>query len=65
MPDEEIFHLDVRYGGVSMIEWSGSPPIVRLVNAPPVAVGSRRRDFFPAPDPNGPHLRCALQRAAP
>jgi alpha-ribazole phosphatase len=51
MPDEAIFHLDVRYGGVSMIEWSGGTPIVRLVNAPPVAVGSRRRGFFPTPDP--------------
>jgi broad specificity phosphatase PhoE len=51
MPDEAIFPLDVRYGGVSMIEWSGGTPIVRLVNAPPVAVGSRRRGFFPTPDP--------------
>jgi broad specificity phosphatase PhoE len=51
MPDEAIFRLDVRYGGVSMIEWSGTTPIVRLVNAPPVAVGSRRRGFFPTPDP--------------
>jgi alpha-ribazole phosphatase len=51
MPDEAIFHLDVRYGGVSIVEWSGSTPIVRLVNAPPVAVGSRRRGFFPTPDP--------------
>jgi alpha-ribazole phosphatase len=51
MPDEAIFHLDVRYGGVSMIEWTGTTPIVRLVNAPPIAVGSRRRGFFPTPDP--------------
>jgi alpha-ribazole phosphatase len=51
MPAEAIFHLDVRYGGVSIIEWSGTTPIVRLVNAPPVAVGSRRRGFFPTPDP--------------
>jgi alpha-ribazole phosphatase len=51
MPDEAIFHLDVRYGGVSMIEWSGTTPIVRLVNSPPIAVGSRRRGFFPTPDP--------------
>jgi broad specificity phosphatase PhoE len=51
MPDEAIFHLDVRYGGVSIVEWSGSTPIVRLVNAPPAALGSRRRGFFPTPDP--------------
>jgi broad specificity phosphatase PhoE len=51
MPEEAIFRLDVRYGGVSIVEWSGTTPIVRLVNAPPAAVGSRRRGFFPTPDP--------------
>jgi alpha-ribazole phosphatase len=51
LPDEAIFRLDVRYGGVSIVEWSGTTPIVRLVNAPPAAVGSRRRGFFPTPDP--------------
>lgn len=51
MPNAAIFHLDIRYGGVSIVEWSGKTPIVRLVNAPPVAVGSRRRGFFPSPDP--------------
>jgi broad specificity phosphatase PhoE len=51
MSDEAVFRLDVRYGGVSIVEWHGSTPIVRLVNAPPAAVGSRRRGFFPNPDP--------------
>jgi alpha-ribazole phosphatase len=51
MPDEAIFRLDVRYAGVSIVEWSGTTPTVRLVNSPPVAVGSRRRGFFPTPDP--------------
>jgi alpha-ribazole phosphatase len=50
MPDDAIFRLDVRYSGVSMVEWSGTTPIVRLVDTPPAAVGSRR-GFFPSPDP--------------
>jgi hypothetical protein len=33
------------------IEWSGATAIVRLVNARPIAVGRRRRGFFPRPTP--------------
>jgi broad specificity phosphatase PhoE len=38
MPAEAIFRLDQRYGAVSVVEWLGSFPLVRVVNAPPEAV---------------------------
>jgi len=32
MPDEAIFRLDVGYGALSVVEWFGDTPLVRLVN---------------------------------
>jgi broad specificity phosphatase PhoE len=51
LPAEAVFRLDLRYGGVSIIDWTRDTPLVRLVNAPAVAVGSRRRGVLPAPEP--------------
>jgi broad specificity phosphatase PhoE len=33
MPDEALFRLDQCYGGVSVVDWFGDVPLVRLVNA--------------------------------
>jgi alpha-ribazole phosphatase/probable phosphoglycerate mutase len=38
LPAEAIFRLDLRHGAVSVVEWLGSFPLVRLVNGPPEAV---------------------------
>lgn len=51
LPDEAVFRLDLRYGGVSIVDWIRDAPLVRLVNAPAVAVGSRRRGVLPEPEP--------------
>ena len=32
MPDEAIFRLDVRYGGLTIVDWFDEVPVVRLVN---------------------------------
>jgi alpha-ribazole phosphatase/probable phosphoglycerate mutase len=32
MPDESIFRLGQRYCGVSIVDWVGETPVVRLVN---------------------------------
>jgi alpha-ribazole phosphatase/probable phosphoglycerate mutase len=51
LPDDAVFRLDLRYGGVSIVDWIRDTPLVRLVNAPAVAVGSRRRGVLPDPEP--------------
>jgi broad specificity phosphatase PhoE len=51
LPDDAVFRLDLRYGGVSIVDWIRDTPLVRLVNAPAVAVGSRRRGVLPEPEP--------------
>jgi alpha-ribazole phosphatase len=35
MPDEAIFRLDQRYGGVTIVDWLGGVPLVRLMNGEP------------------------------
>jgi alpha-ribazole phosphatase/probable phosphoglycerate mutase len=50
LPDEAVFRIDLRYGGVSIVDWIRDTPLVRLVNAPAVAVGSRRRGVLPEPE---------------
>jgi alpha-ribazole phosphatase len=35
MPDEAIFRLDQRYGGVTIVEWLDGVPLVRLMNGEP------------------------------
>jgi broad specificity phosphatase PhoE len=32
MPGDAIFRLDQRYCGVTIVEWLGDTPVVRLVN---------------------------------
>jgi alpha-ribazole phosphatase len=32
MPDEAIFRLDQRYGGVTIVDWLDGAPLVRLLN---------------------------------
>jgi alpha-ribazole phosphatase len=32
IPDEAIFRIDVRYGGITVVEHVGGTPIVRMVN---------------------------------
>ena len=32
MPDEAIFRLDQRYGGVTIVDWLDGVPLVRLMN---------------------------------
>jgi alpha-ribazole phosphatase len=32
MPDEAIFRLDQRYGGVTIVDWQEGVPLVRLLN---------------------------------
>jgi alpha-ribazole phosphatase/probable phosphoglycerate mutase len=32
MPDEAIFRLDQRYGGVTIVDWLDGSPLVRLLN---------------------------------
>ena len=32
MPDEAIFRLDQRYGGVTIVDWVDGAPLVRLLN---------------------------------
>jgi broad specificity phosphatase PhoE len=33
LPDEAIFRIDQRYGGVTIVDWLDGVPLVRLVNA--------------------------------
>jgi alpha-ribazole phosphatase len=35
MPDEALFRLDQPYGAISVIDWFGATPVVRLLNAGP------------------------------
>jgi alpha-ribazole phosphatase len=35
MPDEAIFRLDERYGGVTIVDWQEGVPLVRLLNGEP------------------------------
>jgi len=35
VPDERLVRIDVGCGSVSVVEWQGGTPIVRLVNEPP------------------------------
>jgi alpha-ribazole phosphatase len=35
MPDEAIFRLDQRYGGVTIVDWIDDVPLVRLMNGEP------------------------------
>ena len=35
VPDERLVRIDVGCGSVSVVEWQGGTPIVRLVNGPP------------------------------
>jgi alpha-ribazole phosphatase len=35
MPDEAIFSLDQRYGGVTIVDWLDGVPLVRLMNGEP------------------------------
>jgi alpha-ribazole phosphatase len=35
MPDEAIFRLDQRYGGVTIVDWPDEVPLVRLMNGAP------------------------------
>jgi alpha-ribazole phosphatase len=35
MPDEAIFRLDQRYGGVTIVDWVEDVPLVRLMNGDP------------------------------
>jgi broad specificity phosphatase PhoE len=35
MPDERLVRIGVGCGSVSVVEWQGETPIVRLVNGPP------------------------------
>jgi alpha-ribazole phosphatase len=35
MPDEAIFRLDQRYGGVTIVDWVEDVPLVRLMNGEP------------------------------
>jgi alpha-ribazole phosphatase len=44
MPDEAIFRLDQSYCGISVVDWFGEIPIVRLVNGATVGDGA----FAPA-----------------
>jgi alpha-ribazole phosphatase len=32
IPDHAVFRLDVRYCGVTVVEWIGDEPIVRILN---------------------------------
>jgi hypothetical protein len=38
MPDAAIFRLDQRYCGVTIVEWLGDTPVVRLMNGGPGTV---------------------------
>jgi hypothetical protein len=33
MPDEALFRLDQAYGAVSVVDWLGETPILRVLNA--------------------------------
>ena len=35
MPDEAIFRLDQRYGGVTIVDWLDGVPLIRLMNGEP------------------------------
>ena len=35
MPDEPIFRLDQRYGGVTIVDWLDGVPLVRLMDGEP------------------------------
>jgi alpha-ribazole phosphatase len=35
MPDEAIFRLDQRYGGVTIVDWIDDVPLVRVMNGEP------------------------------
>ena len=44
MPAQAIFRLEQSYGGISIVDWVGGTPIVRLVNGQATMVGRRRRE---------------------
>jgi alpha-ribazole phosphatase len=48
VPAEAIFRVDQSYGGISVVDWLGGTPIVRLVNGQATMAGRRRRGFLPA-----------------
>jgi hypothetical protein len=33
MPDDAIFRLDQAYGSVSVVDWLGETPVLRVLNA--------------------------------
>ena len=37
LADRDVFRLDQSYGGVSVVDWFGEAPLVRVVNARPAA----------------------------
>lgn len=39
LPDEAIFRLGLDYGGISIVDWLGGVPVVRLVNGREPALG--------------------------
>jgi len=40
MPDEAIFRLDQSYCGLTIVDWLGGVPVVRLVNGATVSLGA-------------------------
>jgi alpha-ribazole phosphatase len=48
MPNDALFRLDQAYGALSVVDWIGPEPLVRLVNGQPTMVAHRRRGFLPS-----------------
>lgn len=47
MAEDATFRLDHSHGGFSVVDWFGDTPVVRVMNAQPTMVASRRRGFLP------------------
>lgn len=39
LPDEAVFRIDQRYASVNVVDWFDGTPVLRVVNAPPAALG--------------------------
>jgi alpha-ribazole phosphatase len=48
MPSDALFRLDQAYGALSVVDWIGAEPLVRLVNGQPTMVARRRRSYLPS-----------------
>lgn len=47
LPDRAFFRLDQSYGAITIIDWFGQTPVIRLMNGQAPMVARRRKGFLP------------------